>query len=348
MWPGGTSFRCSARRRLAVTALLGATACAGGASAPPATMGRSGGAPPVAQGATPSSVSPEPTAPLAAPTLPQTTVAVPTTAPPPPPGIGVGARGPEVQALEERLAALHYDVGAVDGRFDSVTASAVLAFQKVNKLPRSGRATDDVLAALQTATDPPPLVPGGGAVRVEIDLPRQVLFLYRDGALLKILPVSSGSGSRYCVDGECARAVTPGGSFRVVSRIQGWHTSRLGRLYNPLFFNGGIAIHGSPSVPAYPASHGCVRISVAQAEWFPSLVPNGTPVYVAGGEIAPVPFNEPAPGQPPPVPPTGVPGEPTTVPELAPPAPTPPPPTTPTTTLSPLVFTTTTTPGPAS
>jgi hypothetical protein len=90
-------------------------------------------------------------------------------------------------------------------------------------------------------------------------------------------------------------AVTPGGSYKVFFRRHGWRTSRLGKLYNPLYFNGGIAIHGAPSVPGYPASHGCVRIPMYVAEWFPGVVPNGTPVYVIGGSKAAVPFNEPAP-----------------------------------------------------
>jgi peptidoglycan hydrolase-like protein with peptidoglycan-binding domain len=221
----------------------------------------------------------------------------PTTIPTPLPGLGVGARGPEVQALEERLAALHYDVGDIDGHYDSSTFHAVMAFQKVTGLQRTGRFTDDVAQTLATATDPPSLVPGGGPVHVEVDLPRQVLFLYVDNALFRILPVSTGSGSRYCVDGECARAVTPGGSFRMTWFGPGWATSRLGRLYNAVYFNGGIAIHGATSVPAYPASHGCVRIPMGAAEWFPSKVSRGTPVYVVGGEVAPVPFNEPAPNE---------------------------------------------------
>jgi hypothetical protein len=138
-------------------------------------------------------------------------------------------------------------------------------------------------------------VPGGGATRVEVDIRRQVLFLYKGGGLFRTLDVSTGSGKKYCVDGGCATAVTPGGSFRVSRRINGWRTSRLGRLYNPLYFNGGIAIHGAASVPAYPASHGCVRITMSAASWFPGAVPNGTPVYVQGGPNAPVPFNEKAP-----------------------------------------------------
>ena len=233
-----------------------------------------------------------------------TTKAAPRPAPPPPPGIGVGARGPEVLALEQKLAELHYDPGSVDGSFDSNTGFAVVAFQKVNGMARTSRATDDVRIALGTAQTPPALVPGGGAGRVEIDVGRQVMFLYQGDQLFKIIPVSTGSGERYCVKGDCARALTPAGSFRVFQKVRGWQTSRLGRLYNPMYFNGGIAIHGSLSVPAYPASHGCVRVQMGIAEYLPKLISNGTPVYVKNGPNAPVPFNEPAPnGTPPQTPP---------------------------------------------
>ncbi len=219
---------------------------------------------------------------------------------PPLPGLGRGARGPEVQALEQRLAEMHYDVGPVDGYFDGMTVNAVIAFQKVEGMSRTGRATDDVRERVKTATEPASMVPGGGAKRVEVDVKRQILLLFENNALYRVLPVSTGSGQRYCVDGRCATAVTPGGSFRVTWRVKGWHTSRLGKLYNPIFFNGGIAIHGATSVPTYPASHGCVRIPLSAAEWFPSRVPRDTPVYVQNGPRAPVPFDEPAPNGAPP------------------------------------------------
>ena len=125
-----------------------------------------------------------------------------------------------------------------------------MAFQKVQGLARTGRATQDVVDALKTAGEPAPMMPSGGANRVEVDLKRQVLFLYKGGALLRILAVSTGNGKKYCVDGQCATAVTPGGSFKVSRKINGLRVSRLGQLYNPLYFNGGIAIHGAPSVPA--------------------------------------------------------------------------------------------------
>jgi peptidoglycan hydrolase-like protein with peptidoglycan-binding domain len=222
-----------------------------------------------------------------------------TTAKPIPPGLGVGSKGADVLTLEQRLTDLHYDAGKVDGVYDQTTAYAVTAFQKVLGLPRSGRATADVVKALATAVDPPAMLPAGGANRVEVDIKRQVLFLYKNGSLLRILTVSTGSGKRYCVDGECDYAVTPGGSFRVTWKMQGIRVSKLGKLWNPLFFNGGIAIHGEPAVPAYPASHGCVRIPMSASLWFYQQVPVGTPVYVLGGKTAPVPFNEPAPNQAP-------------------------------------------------
>jgi peptidoglycan hydrolase-like protein with peptidoglycan-binding domain len=200
--------------------------------------------------------------------------------------------------MEQRLATLHYDVGTPDGHFGPADTDAVIAFQKVEGLARTGWASPTVLSALATASDPAPLVPGGGAMRVEVDLPRQVLFVYQAGSLLRILPMSTGSGQRYCVKGACDIAVTPGGSFRVFRKILGLQISPLGQLYNPLYFNGGIAIHGAPAVPVYPASHGCVRIPMSSSLWFYNEVPSGTPVYVVGGRVAPVPFNAQAPPAP--------------------------------------------------
>ncbi|HEX4979466.1 MAG TPA: L,D-transpeptidase family protein [Acidimicrobiales bacterium] len=241
-----------------------------------------------------------------------TTTIPPTTTTPPPPGLGNGATGAEVQALEQRLAELKYDPGKVDGVYDSSTGHAVMAFQKTHGMHRTGRATPDVLHHVTVVGEAPPMMPDGGPNRVEVDLKRQVLFLYKDGALLRVLSVSTGNNKRYCVDGECATAVTPGGSFRITRRILGLRVSRLGKLYNPLYFNGGIAFHGSPSVPAYPASHGCVRLPMHVSRWFYDTVPNGTPVYVLGGKRAPVPFNEQAPPEEPAPTTTAVP---TTLPE---------------------------------
>lgn len=263
---------------------------------------------------------------------PDTTVAPTTTVAPagaaataadPPAGLGPGDSGPAVLELKQRLDALRYDVGTVNATFDRITAHAVMAFQKVNGMARTGRATDDVVAAVAAARGvPPPLVAGGGSTRVEIDVPRQFLMLYEGDQLSRILPVSTGSNARFCSEGWCRRAVTPGGSFTVGRRARGWENGPLGDLYNPLYFNGGIAIHGSPSVPASPASHGCVRIPMNAAEWFPDRVPSGTPVYViaSAGEVpAPVVPTVPTTAPPVEVPTTQAPTVTTTTSTTAPP-----------------------------
>ncbi|MDH4147758.1 MAG: L,D-transpeptidase, partial [Acidimicrobiia bacterium] len=54
----------------------------------------------------------------------------------------------------------------------------------------------------------------------------------------------------------------------------------LGTLYRPLYFTGGWALHGSLDVPAYPASHGCVRLSYADTDWLWQYAGEGTAVEV--------------------------------------------------------------------
>jgi peptidoglycan hydrolase-like protein with peptidoglycan-binding domain len=217
-----------------------------------------------------------------------------TTGVPKPATLGAGSSGPEVTAMQQRLHDLGYDTG-VDGKWGGQTTFALIAFQKVEGLGRSGRLDAATQARLATASRPGPMMSGTSGNRVEVDIQKQVLFLWQGGKLARILPVSTGNNKRYCVDGQCATAVTPGGSYKINRKINGLRVSRLGKLYNPLYFNGGIAIHGAPSVPVYPASHGCVRIPMYASASFFAQVPMGTPVYVLGGKKAPVPFNEQAP-----------------------------------------------------
>jgi peptidoglycan hydrolase-like protein with peptidoglycan-binding domain len=220
---------------------------------------------------------------------PSTTTAAPAAAPA---GLGVGASGAAVSALQQRLIDLRYDLPEVNGTFGPATQQAVYAFQKVNGMARTGRATDDVLARLASAGVPPLMVPGASGTHVEIDVARQVLFFVKGGSLFKIVPVSTGSGQRFCVKGDCSTAVTPGGSYHVYGKYRGWQTGNLGKLYSPSYFNGGIAVHGATSVPPYPASHGCARVPMTSADWLFASMPVGMPVYVLNGPRVPAPFSE--------------------------------------------------------
>lgn len=198
----------------------------------------------------------------------------------------VGSRGDEVLALKKRLADLHYDVGIVDGFYNQQTRQGVVAFQKYAQLERTVTYTLETQKALQVATNPVGLYPQLGLPRVEIDIARQVLLFFDAQGLNRVIPVSTGSNRKYCELSKksskevCGVAHTPRGQFSVQRRIAGWRESDLGKLYNPLYFNGGFALHGSPSVPDHNVSHGCVRISIATAMWFYDTVQNGTPVIV--------------------------------------------------------------------
>ncbi|MGH9182982.1 MAG: L,D-transpeptidase family protein, partial [Acidimicrobiales bacterium] len=272
---------------------------------------------------------------LAPPTAPPETTTT-TEARPDPGGLARGAEGVEVAALQRRLAELRFDPGPVDGVFGTATTYAVWAFQKLQGMEPTGVVTPQVSAALAAPVLPRPQVPDGGAERVEIDLPRQLLSVYQGGELRLITHMSSGNGQRYCAGGVCGTARTPVGSFRFSWRYPGWRISRLGKLYNPVYFTAsGIAVHGSPSVPTHPASHGCVRIPMHIGEYFPSLVARGDPVYVLDGTTPvgpappPAPDLAPPPADPPTEPDTGAvapepPASPPPPPSTAPTAPAPP------------------------
>lgn len=199
---------------------------------------------------------------------------------------------PTVLKLQERLAELGYDVGTPDGKWGARTTYSLMAFQKVEGLIVDGQDGPQTQAALAAASPPGPMLPGGSPTRIEIDVARQVLFHWVGGSLARILPVSTGNNEYYCVDGECSVAVTPGGSFRIGRKAAGLEVAPLGELWWPMYFNGGIAIHGSPSVPAYPASHGCIRIPMYAAPTFYNEVPAGTRVHVLNSPEAQAPPDE--------------------------------------------------------
>jgi hypothetical protein len=119
---------------------------------------------------------------------------------------------------------------------------------------------------------------------VEVDLTKQVLYVVKGGAVQRILPVSSGNGATYeQKDGSTARALTPTGYYKIQRRIVGVREADLGTLYDPQYFYRGWAIHGSNSVPAGPASHGCVRVTRADATWLLRNISVGMSVHLYGG-----------------------------------------------------------------
>lgn len=183
-----------------------------------------------------------------------------------------GDIGEEVGALQQRLLELGFWLDEADGHYGELTEQAVLAFQKVQGLSRDGLAGPATRAALATATAPRPRSTGVDGPVVEIDLERQVLLVVR-GDDVEVFNTSTGAGGRW---------TTPPGRFIVEREIDGVRHAPLGDLYRPKYFNGGIAVHGSPSIPAHPASHGCARVHDDAMDhlWATGSLDVGTPVWV--------------------------------------------------------------------
>lgn len=162
--------------------------------------------------------------------------------------------------IEQRLNDLGYWITKVDGKRDDSTRQAIIAFQKVERRKRTGVLSASDMELLQNASRPTPKYASGPA-HVEVDISRQVLFYVGDdGVVQKVISVSTGNEQKYFDDNKWQVAHTTRGNFKVQWKYNGERKASLGTLYYPSYFNGGIAVHGSPSIPPYPASHGCVRI----------------------------------------------------------------------------------------
>ena len=257
-----------------VLVLVGLLAgCSSGAGAPQAAN-----RPVPVDVATPAGVaSPQPSA---APASPSSS---PSASPSPAPSASPPAPPYDARLLQQQLSALKYYIGPVNGLRDATVRSAVMAFQKVNRLPADGTVGPRTAAAL-AAPRIPVLKDRAPANRVEVDLTLQVLYVVKAGQISRILPVSSGNGQTYPQkNGQLATALTPVGHYTIQRRFVGPEKAYLGTLYDPQYFYRGWAIHGSNSVPAGPASHGCIRVTRADSAWLLGQLTVGLAVYVYGG-----------------------------------------------------------------
>ena len=175
----------------------------------------------------------------------------------------------EMKEAEARLSEMGYGTGR----------NAFIAFQKYEGRKVTGQLSREDFEAITNASAPQAKDPG--YKHVEVNLDRQVLLLTDDeGAVQKVLPVSTGSDKQYNEKGMSGLAYTPRGRFRIYAKISGWRKSPLGMLYYPNYFSDGLAIHGNSSVPNSPESHGCIRIPTSAAIEMYKLMPVGTIVLI--------------------------------------------------------------------
>ncbi|HET6978873.1 MAG TPA: L,D-transpeptidase family protein [Pyrinomonadaceae bacterium] len=184
----------------------------------------------------------------------------------------------EIKAAEGKLSELGYWTGPVDGVLDTATKQALIAFQKWEDRPITGKLTREELEAIQQGTAPQ--ARDLGYEHIEVDIDHQILMLVSDDDRVRVLPVSTGSGKEFIEQGEPSISYTPRGRFVVYNKTFGWEDGQIGTVYYANYISGGVAIHGYLSVPAQPASHGCIRIPMFAARKVSELTPRGTIVLV--------------------------------------------------------------------
>jgi L,D-transpeptidase catalytic domain/Putative peptidoglycan binding domain len=178
---------------------------------------------------------------------------------------GAGSRGVKVLLLQRGLLKLGYAT-PVTGYFDGLTANAVNAFRKTNGMGRDGYAIKPVYAMVLRREGAFKLRYPSSGKHVEFDWSRQVLVLADRGRPYRVYHTSSGTPA----------TPTVFGSFRFYSQTPG--TNAKGMVHSSYFIRG-YAIHGYPSVPNYPASHGCLRVPIPNALSIFNWIDIGDPIY---------------------------------------------------------------------
>ena len=233
-------------------------------------------------------------------TLPPTTAVPTTTIPPNVEVVGPSAvvleavgthDGAATAAVQQRLLDLGFWNGGADGKYGLTTKQAVMAFQKYIGLEATGKVDEQTAAFLQNFGERAHGTADTGDL-VEVDKDRQLLFILHDGKTVWTFNTSTATGQPYHEEDKNSPgefqdgvSITPNGLWKVNrERPEGWWEGDLGQIYRPKYFHGGVAVHGSNSIPNYPASHGCVRVSVPAMDfiWAQDLMPMKSVVWVHG------------------------------------------------------------------
>ena len=234
-----------------------------------------------------------------------------------------GVDGDDVRMLQTRLAELKFAPGPIDGIYGRSTIQAVWAFEKlVMRVPRNkvtGVVTPTMWDVLRGDVQIAARRQADTARHAEVYLPEQVIVTFLGGRPTLISHMSSGDNKPWCEEvvidpgepgndspeqiekgeqlkiGVCGESVTPAGIFTFTRRSTGTRETKLGTLYNPVYFNQGIAVHGAILVPLQPASHGCIRIPMSVATLFPAMVQFRDRIYVFDGIKEPEEYGSPLP-----------------------------------------------------
>ena len=238
--------------------------------------------------------------------------------------ISNGMVGDDVTRVQQRLSELAFDPGPIDGVYGTMTRQAVWAYEKiVMGVPRqqaTGNVSPELWSHMQDSITIQPRRPTYGlADHTEIYLPEQVMIVFNGDVPKLVAHISTGelaagataftpwlpNANEYCetvtIDTDdngntleeavekaiCGRSYTPPGVFEAYRKIEGRRESRLGGMYDPIYINQGIAIHGALNIPLEPASHGCIRVSQYIGGYLQSILDIGDRVLIWDGVTEP-------------------------------------------------------------
>ena len=181
--------------------------------------------------------------------------------------LGPGASGASVRLLQSELRRLHYAVPE-SGVFDEATGRALVAYRKMTGLSRMAYSGSEVFGRLAHGAGEFHVRYRRDGRHIEADLTKQVLAeIEPGGKVRRLYTMSSGKPSTPTVIGR----------FTVYNKEPG--TNGHGMVDSSYFIRG-YAIHGYAEVPAYAASHGCLRVPIPDAPAIYGWVSYGMPVDV--------------------------------------------------------------------
>lgn len=188
--------------------------------------------------------------------------------------------------------------GAADGYFGPQTAQGLCSFRYIAHMsPTRGNVDSAVYASLRSYNSkysslsaiPAPSLNGHTTYAV-VQQHCQVMFYVSNGHYARIMSVTTGMPGHSTPNGyylmggthkgwTCSNMYPETCSYNRAGRFA--YVSHYGNMYNMRSFrSGGYYVHGSTDIRTYPASHGCIRVSVSNSDWMYDNVGNYGPTYL--------------------------------------------------------------------
>ena len=202
-----------------------------------------------------------------------------------------GAKGADVTRLQTRLCDLSYITTGIDGAYGGNTEKAITYFQKRNGLEESGiadKVTQRLLFSTSAVKSDRPIHP----YKLVVSIDKQTVYAYEwesgsYGRLFRTMTCSTGLKETPTPTGTFAASTGPGRRWHHFKDFECWaqyayyiqgdilfHSVLYAEQDENTIFNSSVRNLGKR------ASHGCVRLSVADAKWVWQNCPAGTTVVI--------------------------------------------------------------------